>query len=269
MKRIVFDASLCNGCYGCQFACKDEHCGNDWRPIAAEQPTSGQFWCKIEEEERGSVPEVRVQYTPLFCGHCEDAPCLAAGEADGSVYRREDGLIIIDPEKAKGRRDLVDSCPAGRIYWNEILDIPQKCTGCAHLLDDGWSVPRCVDVCPTGALTYVEEDEVPEGAKPLDCLAEVGSHALYLNMTKRWVYGCLVNREENEVLIGTPVKLVDGEGGEVAALETDEFGEFRFKNLDNGAYTVLAQADGFAPVELAADIEDKDVVLGDIFVKKA
>ena len=35
MKRIVFDASLCNGCYGCQFACKDEHCGNDWRPIAS------------------------------------------------------------------------------------------------------------------------------------------------------------------------------------------------------------------------------------------
>ena len=44
MKTILFDATLCNGCYGCQMACKDEHCGNDWSPIAAEQPMTGQFW---------------------------------------------------------------------------------------------------------------------------------------------------------------------------------------------------------------------------------
>ena len=47
MKTILFDASLCNGCYGCQMACKDEHCGNDWSPIAAEQPLTGQFWYLI------------------------------------------------------------------------------------------------------------------------------------------------------------------------------------------------------------------------------
>ena len=269
MKRIVFDESLCNGCYACQFACKDEHCGNDWSPIAAEQPTTGQFWLRMEEEERGSVPEVRVQYTPVICGHCEDAPCLKAGEADGSVYRREDGLIIIDPEKAKGRQDLVDSCPAGLIYWNDEKEIPQKCTGCAHLLDDGWDAPRCVDICATGALKYVDEDKIPEGAKPLDCLSEVKSHALYVNLTKRWIYGCLVDREQNEVLIGAVVKLVDGEGNEVAELKTDEFGEFRFKQLDDGAYKVVAEPEGYQAIELAADIDNKDVVLGDIFVKAA
>lgn len=269
MKRIVFDASLCNGCYGCQFACKDEHCGNDWSPIAAEQPTTGQYWCEVKEEERGAVPEVRVQYTPIICGHCEDAPCLAAGEADGSVYRREDGLIIIDPVKARGRKDLVDACPAHRIFWNVELELPQKCTGCAHLKDDGWTEPRCVDVCATGALRVVDEDEVPEGAKPLDCLAETGSHALYLNIPKRWIYGCLVNREENEVLIGQSVKLLNEAGDVVAELETDDFGEFRFKELDDGAYKVVAEIEGFETVELAADIANKDVVLGDIFIKAA
>lgn len=43
MKAILFDASLCNGCYGCQMACKDEHCGNSWLPIAAEQPMTGEY----------------------------------------------------------------------------------------------------------------------------------------------------------------------------------------------------------------------------------
>lgn len=91
MKTILFDASLCNGCYGCQMACKDEHCGNDWSPIAAEQPTSGQFWCKVNQETRGKVPEVKVQYTPVMCGHCENAACMNAAK-DGAVYRRETAL---------------------------------------------------------------------------------------------------------------------------------------------------------------------------------
>lgn len=268
MKTIVFDASLCNGCYGCQFACKDEHCGNDWSPIAAEQPMTGQFWCKVEQEDRGACPEVKVQYTPVFCGHCEDAPCLKAAK-DGAVYRRDDGLIIIDPVKAKGQKQIMEACPAGCIYWNEMLEIPQKCTGCAHLLDDGWEVPRCVDVCATGALRVIDTDvdEIPEGAAPLPALANTGSHALYMNIPGRWIYGVLVNREENEVVIGATVSLFDAAGNEVAAVQTDDFGEFRFKEVGEEAYKVVAAVEGFEAVNLAADTTEKDVVLGDIFLK--
>ena len=38
MKSIIVDLDRCNGCFNCQIACKDEHCDNDWRPIAAPQP---------------------------------------------------------------------------------------------------------------------------------------------------------------------------------------------------------------------------------------
>ena len=69
MKAFLIDLDRCNGCYCCQLACKDEHCGNDWSPIALPQPMSGQFWCRIDEEERGRVPVVRVTYTPTFCGN--------------------------------------------------------------------------------------------------------------------------------------------------------------------------------------------------------
>ncbi len=101
MKAILFDASLCNGCYGCQMACKDEHCGNRWMPLTEEQPMTGQFWCRVEQQTRGAVPEVKVQYTPVICGHCDHASCMEAAE-EGAVYRREDGLVIIDPVKSKG-----------------------------------------------------------------------------------------------------------------------------------------------------------------------
>ncbi|MBR3234621.1 MAG: GNAT family N-acetyltransferase, partial [Atopobiaceae bacterium] len=38
---------------------------------------------------------------------------VAEGDA---VYRREDGLVIIDPEKAKGLKQLDGVCD--RVYWN-------------------------------------------------------------------------------------------------------------------------------------------------------
>ena len=60
MKVLLVDTTKCNGCRCCQLACKDEHCGNDWSPYSLPQPMSGQFWCNVEEEERGRVPVVRV-----------------------------------------------------------------------------------------------------------------------------------------------------------------------------------------------------------------
>ena len=48
MKVFVHDVSICNGCYCCQIACKDEHVANDWTPIAKPQPDTGQFWLKTE-----------------------------------------------------------------------------------------------------------------------------------------------------------------------------------------------------------------------------
>ena len=158
-KVFVFDVAKCNGCRNCQIACKDEHVDNDWSPIARPQPDTGHFWCRIEERVRGQVPKVRVSYVMHRCQHCADAPCMAA--APEAVYRREDGLVIVDPEKAAGRRDLVEACPYGAIFWNGELGIPQKCTGCAHLVDAG-EVPHCVDVCPHGALRFGDEEDLAE-----------------------------------------------------------------------------------------------------------
>lgn len=261
MKVILFDAALCNGCYGCQMACKDEHCGNDWSPIAAEQPLTGQFWCRVDQETRGKVPEVKVQYIPRFCDFDE----ALLRKAPDCVYKRDDGIVIIDPEKSKGRKDLADEFEG--VYWNEQLEIPQKCTMCAHLLDDGWKVPRCVDVCATGALRFGDEKDFEEelkGAYKFD----PESHFYYINIPKRWIYGVLVDREINEVVVNAVVKLLDEQGNEIASVKTDEFGEFRFKDLDGAPFTVAAHIEGYEDIALEANTTSEDVVLGDIFLKK-
>ena len=99
-KAFVFDIARCSGCYCCQLACKDEHCGNDFSPIAAPQPDIGQFWIKVGDYPRGTTPKVRVHYIPELCNHCDKPECMA--HFPDAVYKRDDGLVIIDPEKAKG-----------------------------------------------------------------------------------------------------------------------------------------------------------------------
>ena len=157
----------CNGCHTCQVACKDEHVGNDWTPIAKSQPETGHFWLKLEQRVRGTVPKVKVAYRPHLCNHCGEAPCMEACPVEEAMYRRKDGLVIIDPVKCTGCRNCVDACPHKVIYFNEELNIAQKCTGCAHLLDEGWKEPRCVDACPTLAIRFLDEKKAEEGDRPI------------------------------------------------------------------------------------------------------
>ena len=134
--HLVIDLALCNDCNCCFLADKDEFTGNDWPPFSKAQPWEGQRWIDIERKERGQFPQIQVVHRPSPCMHCDNAPCMDAAP-DGAVYKRPDGLVIIDPEKAAGHPEIVDSCPYGAIFWNEEANVAQKCTGCAHLMDEG------------------------------------------------------------------------------------------------------------------------------------
>ena len=154
-KVFIFDAAKCNGCRNCQLACKDEHVDNEWLPYAKPQPDTGQFWTSMEEIIRGQVPKVKVSYVMHRCQHCDNAPCMKA--APDAVYKREDGLVIIDPVKAEGKRELVDACPYGAIYWNKELGLAQKCTGCYDRRQQGLD-PACVAACINRSLQWGKTD---------------------------------------------------------------------------------------------------------------
>ena len=149
--NLIVDVARCENCHNCTLAAKDEHVGNDFPGYAAPQTVHGEGWIKIQRKVRGATSMVDVAYLPTMCNHCDNAPCLRAG-GDGAIHKRKDGIVIIDPEKAKGRRDLVDACPYGAIAWNEEAQLPQIWIFDAHLLDQGWKEPRCAQVCPTGAM---------------------------------------------------------------------------------------------------------------------
>jgi tetrathionate reductase subunit B len=272
MKHFVLNLDICNGCYCCQIACKDEHVGNDWTPYAKPQPDTGQFWIKIHEEVRGTVPKVKVSYLPQMCLHCADAKCMQACKVEGAIYRREDGLIIIDPLKCTGCKLCPDACPYDAIYFNEDLNIAQKCTGCAHLLDDGWEVPRCVDACATGALLFAEEEELKEQikvAEPLKGEDPAATLVHYTNLPKRFIAGTIYDPVEKEVIIGATCTLKDSNSDQVMKVESDNFGDFWFHGVSKDAnYSLTIEKDGKTKV-IENIVAEKDVNLGDIPVRFA
>ncbi|MCI9629055.1 MAG: oxidoreductase [Eggerthellaceae bacterium] len=273
MKTFIVDLDRCIGCHNCQIVCKDEHCDNDWMPYAAPQPDTGQFWMKVNEEERGQTPKVKVAYTPVFCQHCEDAPCMKVAK-DGAVYRRDDGLIVIDPAKAKDQKAIMDACPYGVVYWNEALSIPQKCTGCAHLLDDGWTIPRCVDACAHDAILFGDEEDFADMLKDAEDLRpELATkpRVHYLNKPKRFLAGEIADLEEEEVLIGADIVLTNLETGEKLTCKSDEFGDFWFKQIEAADYSIDVTYEGYMPRHVVDFIstKDKDLNVGTIAMSKA
>jgi tetrathionate reductase subunit B len=266
-KVMVIDITKCNGCHNCQIACKDEHCGNDWSPIAKPQPLAGQFWHKVNDKVRGQVPKVKVAYEHFLCQQCDDAPCLAACPNE-AIYKRPDGAVIVDPEKCRGSHNCVKACPYGNvIFYNEDLRIAQKCTFCAHLLDRGWTQTRCSEVCPTGAITFGEEAELAEliaKAEPLRPDLDVKPRVYYIGLPKTFIGGTVYDPGADEVIEQALVTLARVGDGPPAKVLTDEFGDFWVDGLKKGIYDVFIQKDGYSTIQMLAVVLDKDLNLGDL-----
>ncbi len=267
MKVMLIDYAICNGCYNCQIACKDEHCGNDWTPIAKPQPETGHFWHMVTSEERGTVPRVMVTYHHSICQHCEEAPCMPACP-NQAIYRRPDGIVIIDPEKCRGSRLCIEACPYDNVmYFNSDLNIAQKCTFCAHLLDQGWTETRCVDACPTGALVFGEEEDLREQIEKAELLKPelpTRPRVYYLNLPKKWIAGGVYDPVADEVIEGATITVTNMAGGAEQTVKTDGFGDFRVEGLKAAEYSLVIEAEGFRRATIASIHTDKDVNLGDI-----
>ncbi len=135
--NMIIDVEKCENCYNCFLAAKDEYIDNEFPGYTTSQPAQGHNWVDLERTERGQWPMVEANFRPVMCNHCDDAPCMKAAK-DGAITKREDGVVIIDPVKAKGQRQIVKARPVGAIYWNEEREVPQAWIFDAHLLDQGW-----------------------------------------------------------------------------------------------------------------------------------
>lgn len=250
--NLIVDVARCDNCRLCFLAVKDEYIGNDFPGVSAAQPTLGHNWLDIQRKERGTYPLVQARFMPVMCNHCDDAPCMKAAR-DGAVKKREDGIVIIDPEKSKGQKQIVDACPYGAISWNEEKQIPQAWPFDAHLLDEGWTRTRGEQACPAQVFRTLKVDDAEmkriaadEGLEVLKPELGTKPRIYYKNLhliTKCFVGGTVVHHVNGveECAAGVEVVL-EKDGREVGRATTGTFGEFVIDKLEprSGGYHLKA-----------------------------
>tara|TARA_B100000315_G_C14586287_1_gene593192 strand:- start:3340 stop:4179 length:840 start_codon:yes stop_codon:yes gene_type:complete len=275
--NLIIDLENCTNCNMCVLACQDEHVDNTFPGYAEEMPKHGSRWIEIMRKERGQAPMIDVAYLPVMCQHCDDAPCIKAAEND-AISKRDDGIVIIDPVKAKGQKQLVESCPYGAIWWNDDLQLPQHWIFDAHLLDDGWKQPRAASVCATEAIFAKKVDDAEmakiaeaEGLEVLSPEHGTKPRVYYKNLYRynKCFIGGSVAAENNgtaDCVKDASVKLLKG-SDVIAEATTDVFGDFKFDRLDenSGGYKVEITADGFGPKSVDVELGES-VTLGDIYL---
>ncbi|MGA8078823.1 MAG: 4Fe-4S dicluster domain-containing protein [Xanthobacteraceae bacterium] len=254
--NLIIDVAECTNCNLCTLAAMDEYVGNEWPGYSAPMPKHGHKWINILQKERGQVPMIDIAYVPTMCNHCDDAPCMKADKA-GAIKKRRDGIVLIDPVKGKGHKELVDACPYGHIWWNEELQIPQHWNFDAHLIDQGWEQTRGQQSCPTGAMRAikVEDGDMARLAdeQNLEVMRpELGTkpRVYYRNL---WRYsqcfiGGTLSQERDGVVdcvASASVQLIKN-GDCVMVTVSDNYGDFKFDRLNenSGGYSIQIYANG-------------------------
>jgi Fe-S-cluster-containing dehydrogenase component len=248
--NLIIDVAACTNCQLCALAAMDEYVANEFPGYSAPMPKHGHKWIDILQKERGQVPMIDIAYVPTMCNHCDDAPCIAKG--GGAVKKRGDGIVLIDPVQAKGRKDLIEACPYGHIWWNEELQLPQAWTFDAHLIDSGWRQTRGQQSCPTGAMraVFVTDSEMAQLAREQELEVikpELGTkpRVYYKNLwrfSKCFIGGSVSTQAKDgtiDCVEGGSVRLLK-DGAVVEETATDNFGDFKFDRLDenSGKYIV-------------------------------
>lgn len=136
-KLIRFEPSKCIACKMCELACSFKH-------FSEFAPSKARIVNEAFLEE--------AAYITVTCLQCEDPWCMKACPTGAITKNPLTGLVTINEDKCVGCRACVAACPFGMIKFADWKGKADKCDLCYP------DFPECVAFCPTGALTYSEED---------------------------------------------------------------------------------------------------------------
>lgn len=167
----ILDLGKCTGCESCAIACKSE---NNTAPLLSpltfkgshldengslvevgslEVPIHTSYRMVVTREE-GFYPNFQKLFVTCACNHCFFPACKASCPVN-AIFKRSDGIVLIDQEKCIGCRYCLQACPYGAPQFNENTQKVEKCTYCVHRINAGLK-PACVTTCVGRALSPVD-----------------------------------------------------------------------------------------------------------------
>lgn len=104
---MVIDLHKCVGCGACGLACKTEN-----------NTDIGINWAHHIKRTSGTFPDVKYEYIPTLCNHCENAPCAKTCPT-GAMHKDELRLTLHDASKCIGCKSCMQACPYNVIHYNK------------------------------------------------------------------------------------------------------------------------------------------------------
>lgn len=132
--RLRVRQRACNGCMSCQVYCsliKEHVCA----------PTRSRVRIELDPFE--------ARHRINLCRQCEKALCAEACPEEAIVLSEDGSYWFVDHERCTLCKECVEACKLGAIHYDPVGDRIIKCDTCE-------GDPLCAQVCPTGALTWID-----------------------------------------------------------------------------------------------------------------
>jgi Fe-S-cluster-containing dehydrogenase component len=153
-KRVILDMDKCVECRSCGAAC---FYGHKNMPII----------------NYVDADKVRV---PIICRQCKKPACVDSCPNEAMV-QNETTVSHRLPTKCTGCLSCVRGCPFGVLTDEQVRHAVPKCDLCEGRVLAG-GVPRCVETCPSGALSFGEVADVEREGLLLLSSRTTGHHPL-------------------------------------------------------------------------------------------
>lgn len=140
-KTFFIRAEFCTGCGLCQLACS---------MVKEREPNPARARVSIERLVMDGL------MLPHICLNCKKPPCIEACRRQAITKDARTGWVTIDEEKCNNCTLCIPACP-----YQAIVLTPEKDV---LLCDVCGGSPKCVEMCPTGAIQFASRTEGVAGS---------------------------------------------------------------------------------------------------------
>ena len=147
MHRILIDKDLCKGCKSCVLACmmRNSNADNMYTLDLNSMDTESKNHIEMDRNN---------QPVPIFCRHCDEPECVMTCMSGAMSKDEESGIVSYDESKCGSCFMCVMSCPYGLLKVDDRSK--QKILKCDLCKNE--EIPKCVEMCPTGAIKLQKEE---------------------------------------------------------------------------------------------------------------